>query len=53
MGANGQGMPGDLLAADDGATSGKKGPLGKETLMGLGVLIIAVIGYILLKAKKR
>lgn len=49
----GQGMPGDLLAADDIGAANKKGPLGKEILMGLGILIIAAIGYIIFKAKKR
>lgn len=45
IGGSGQGMPGDLLAADDGV-AGKKGPFGKETLLGLGLLILAVLGYI-------
>lgn len=49
----GQGMPGDLLAADDESSGGKKGPFGKEMILGLGLLILAALGYIYFKSRKK
>ncbi len=42
----GQAMPADLLGADDTGSESKKGFLKNETLMGLGILILAILLYI-------
>ena len=47
--AIGQAMPNDLIATDEGARSAKKGFFGNKLLMGLGILILAVLIYIVAK----
>lgn len=45
----GQAMPSDLLAADEGVGSGKKGIFKNEMVLGLALFILAVLIYIGLK----
>lgn len=44
-----QSMPNDLIATDEGAPSAKKGIFGNKMLLGLGILILAVLIYIVAK----
>ncbi|MBC7420199.1 MAG: hypothetical protein H7328_05675 [Bdellovibrio sp.] len=49
----GQAMPADLLAADEAGSESKKGFLGSETTLGIGLLILAVLAYFGLKYYKK
>ncbi len=42
----GQAMPADLLGTDEMADSGKKGFLKNEAVVGFGILLLAILGYI-------
>ena len=42
-------MPNDLIASDEGAQTSKKGIFGNKMLLGLGILILAVLIYIVAK----
>ena len=45
----GQAMPSDLLAADEGVSSGKKGIFKNEMVLGLALFILAILIYIGMK----
>ncbi len=49
----GQAMPADLLASDDAGSDAKKGFLGSETMLGIGLLIFAVLAYLGFKFYKK
>jgi len=49
----GQAMPSDLLASEDGSQSGKKGIFKNKMVLGLGLLICALILFVILRLLKK
>lgn len=49
----GQAMPADLLAADDMGSETKKGFLGNETVLGGGLLLLAILIYVGIKVYQK